>query len=294
MKKNVLVIYNPRAGKNGAAEMLSDIVHNLRKENCRVTVYPVMEEYGSEDIIMEENGNFDYIMCCGGDGTLNHTINGLMQLDEKPYLIYLPTGSTNDFAASLGISKNVDITCHAINSSAPFYYDIGKFNSSYFNYVAAFGAFTEVSYSTPQTQKNYLGHAAYIIEGIKRLPIGKYHTLTATANGETYSGDFIYGSVSNSTSVGGMSLAVKDEILMNDGLFEVILIRAPKTVADTQSLLTALMVKDFDNPFIEYFKTDSIHFEFEKETSWTLDGEFGGNVTECDVSVIPKAIGILK
>ncbi len=294
MKKNVLVIYNPRAGKNGAAEMLSDIVHNLRKENCRVTVYPVMEEYGSEDIIMEENGNFDYIMCCGGDGTLNHTINGLMRLDEKPYLIYLPTGSTNDFAASLGISKNVDITCHAINSSTPFYYDIGKFNSSYFNYVAAFGAFTEVSYSTPQTQKNYLGHAAYIIEGIKRLPIGKYHTLTATANGETYSGDFIYGSVSNSTSVGGMSLAVKDEILMNDGLFEVILIRAPKTVADTQSLLTALMVKDFDNPFIEYFKTDSIHFEFEKETSWTLDGEFGGNVTECDVSVIPKAIGILK
>lgn len=294
MKKNILVIYNPYAGKNGAAEMLSDIVHNLRKENCRVTVYPIMTGFGCEDIIIAEKDNFDYVMCCGGDGTLNHTINGLMQLEKKPYLVYLPTGSTNDFAVSLGISKNAEITCHAVNSSAPFYYDIGKFNHRYFNYIAAFGAFTDVSYSTPQTQKNVLGHAAYIIEGIKRLPIGKYHTLTATANGNTYSGDYIYGSVSNSTSVGGMSIAVKDEILMNDGLFEVILIRAPKTVADTQSLLGALMTKDFDNPFIEYFKTDSIHFKFSKETPWTLDGEFGGDIKECDINVEPKAIGILK
>lgn len=294
MRKNVLVIYNPRAGKNGAADMLRDIVQSLRKENCRVTVFPITDEHNSEDIIREEHQNFEYIMCCGGDGTLNHTINGLMQLENRPYLIYLPTGSTNDFAASLGVSKNVDITCHAITASAPFYYDIGKFNDSYFNYVAAFGAFTEVSYSTPQAQKNMLGHAAYIIEGIKRLPIGKYYTLTATANGNTYSGDYIYGSVTNSTSVGGMSIAVKDEILMNDGLFEVILIKSPKTVADTQSLLTALMTKNFDNPLIEYFKTDSIHFEFDKETAWTLDGEFGGDIRECDIRVKAKAIGILK
>lgn len=294
MRKNVLVIYNPKAGKTGAADMLPEIVQHLRQENCRVVTYPVLPDYGAEEIINEEKGNFEYIMCCGGDGTLNHTINGLMALEDKPYLIYLPTGSTNDFAASLGISKSVDINCHAVNGSAPFYYDIGKFNDKYFNYIAAFGAFTDVSYSTPQNQKNHLGHGAYIIEGIRRLPIGKYYTLTATANGKSYSGDYIYGSVSNSTSVGGMSITVKDEVSMNDGLFEVILIKAPKTVSETQSLLSAMMTRNFDSPFIEYFKTDSIKFEFEKATPWTLDGEFGGDITSCDISVINKAIGLLK
>lgn len=293
MKKNVLIIYNPKAGKNGASHMLPYVVENLRKNDCRCVAWPTLPSYGSEEILADEKGKFEYVVCCGGDGTLNHTINGLMSLEEKPQLIYLPTGSTNDFALSLGLSKDISTACSKIGQE-PFYYDIGKFNKSYFNYVAAFGAFTQVSYSTPQEMKNQLGHAAYIIEGIRRLPVGQYHTRTVISEDRVVHGDFIYGGVSNSTTVGGMSLPVKNEVSMNDGLFEVFLIKAPKSVADLQSIITSMLTQNFDNQYITYFKTRNIRFEFQSPTPWTLDGEFGGDVTKADISVVNKAIGILK
>ena len=160
--------------------------------------------------------------------------------------------------------------------------------------MAAFGAFTQVSYTTPQEMKNQLGHAAYIIEGIRRLPIGQYHKRTVISEDRVFHGDFIYGSVSNSTSIGGMSLPVKNEVSMNDGLFEVFLIKAPKNMADLQSIITSILTQNFDNQYISYFKTRNVHFEFESPTPWTLDGEYGGDVTETHISVVNKAIGILK
>ena len=294
MRKEVLFIYNPSSGKAVASQLISETVQLLCENNCRVTVYAIGENLGAEQVLLEEDGKFTNIICCGGDGTLNHTINGIMQMEHKPLLTYIPTGSTNDFASSLGISRDVSDAVNAVVNSRPYYYDIGKFGNTYFNYIAAFGAFTEVSYSTSQIQKNYLGHAAYVIEGIRHLPIGQYHTVTVTHEGETFTDDYIYGSVSNSTSVGGMSIPVKDEILMNDGLFEVILIKAPKTILDLQSIIAALLIQNFDSQFIQYFKTNNIHFEFVKETPWTLDGEFGGNVTSTEISVINQAIPLLK
>ncbi len=294
MKKNVLIIYNPKAGKNGASHMLPHVVENLRSKGYRCVAWPTLPGFGAEEILAEEQGTFEYVVCCGGDGTLNHTINGLMALEEKPRLIYLPTGSTNDFALSLGLSKDIATACDKVGNTRPFYYDIGRFNSSYFNYVAAFGAFTQVSYTTPQELKNQLGHAAYIIEGIRRLPVGQHHTRTVIGEDRVYHGDFIYGAVSNSTSIGGMSLPVKNEVSMNDGLFEVFLIKAPKNAADLQGIITAILTQNFDNRYISYFKTRNVHFEFESPTPWTLDGEFGGEVTKADISVVNKAIGILK
>ena len=293
MKKNVLIIYNPKAGKNGASHMLPGVVQQLRAKNCRCVTYPTMDGFSAEEILEYEKGNFDYIVCCGGDGSLNHTINGLMMLDKRPSLIYLPTGSTNDFAQSLGLSKDIEEACSKIDNP-PFYYDIGRFNGQYFNYVAAFGAFTKVSYSTPQELKNQLGHAAYIIEGIKHIPIGQYHTRTVISEERVLYGDFIYCSVSNSTSVGGISVPVKNEVSMNDGLFEVFLIKAPKSIIEMQGIITALLTQNYDNKYISHFKTRNIRFEFEKETPWTLDGEFGGDVLEANISVINKAIGIIK
>lgn len=294
MKKNVLIIYNPKAGKNGASHMLPHVVENLRSKGYRCVAWPTLPEFGAEEILADEQGTFEYVVCCGGDGTLNHTINGLMALEEKPRLIYLPTGSTNDFALSLGLSKDIETACGKAGNTRPFYYDIGKFNSSYFNYVAAFGAFTQVSYTTPQELKNQLGHAAYIIEGMRRLPIGQYHTRTIISEDRVLHGDFIYGSVSNSTSIGGMSVPVKNEVSMNDGLFEVFLIKAPKNAADLQGIITSILTQNFDNRYISYFKTRNVHFEFESPTPWTLDGEFGGDITKADIAVINKAIGILK
>ena len=294
MKKNALIIYNPKAGKNGAAHMLPYVVESLRKRKCRCVAWPTLPGYGCEEILADEEGKFDFVVCCGGDGTLNHAINGLMRLEEKPQLIYLPPGSTNDFAISLGLSKDIETACSKVEDTQPFYYDIGKFNKIYFNYVAAFGAFTQVSYTTPQEMKNQLGHAAYIIEGIRRLPIGQYHKRTVISEDRVLHGDFIYGSVSNSTSIGGMSLPVKNEVSMNDGLFEVFLIKAPKNMADLQSIITSILTQNFDNRYISYFKTRNVHFEFESPTPWTLDGEYGGDVTETHISVVNKAIGILK
>ncbi len=294
MRKNALIIYNPKAGKNGASHLLPQVVENMRKRGIRCVAWPTMPDFGSEEILAEEDGRFDCIVCCGGDGTLNHTINGLMSMDEKPPLIYLPTGSTNDFAISLGLSKDVETACAKFENTEPFYYDIGKFNNSYFNYIAAFGAFTQVSYSTPQELKNQLGHAAYIIEGIRRLPIGQFHRRTVISEDRVYHGDFIYGAVSNSTSVGGMSLPVKNEVSMNDGLFEVFLIKAPKNMSDLQSIITSIITQNFDNQYISYFKTRNVSFEFENPTPWTLDGEFGGQITQAAISVVNKAIGIIK
>lgn len=294
MRKQILIIYNPSAGKNGANAILPEAVNQLCADNCRVVVYPVMKGYGAEKIIREEAGKFDAVLCCGGDGTLNHTINGLMAAGiEKPQLAYIPAGSTNDFAASMGI-KDMESTCRTLAYGQPFYYDIGKFNDKYFNYIAAFGAFTEVSYLTPQSTKNQLGHAAYIIEGIRHIPLGRYHTATVTSNGETFKDNYIYGSVSNSTSVGGIKFSLRSDVRLNDGLFEVVLVKAPKTAADLQNIIEALMVKNYSGPYFKYFKTNDISFEFENETPWTLDGEFGGDILKTEISVVPQAIALMK
>lgn len=295
MRKEILFIYNPTSGKNHAEEILPQAIAQLCSDNCRVIPYPTARGYGAEKIIAEEAGRFDRVLCCGGDGTLNHTINGLMALNpQKPPLLgYIPAGSTNDFAASTGI-KDVISTCRSVAYGQPFYYDIGKFNDVYFNYVSAFGAFTQVPYTTPQFTKNQLGHLAYMIEAMRHIPIGSYHRATVTVNGESFADDFFYGSVSNSTSVGGMNIDSDHTIQMNDGLFEVMLVKAPKSVTDFNDIIQALVMRKFDSASLRYFKTDKISIEFENETPWTLDGEFGGNVKNVNIEVIPKAIGLLK
>ncbi len=294
MKKQVLIIYNPAAGKNGAGAVLPKAVVRLAEGDCRCITYPSGKLQGAEEIIEYEKGNFDVVLCCGGDGTLNHTINGLMKAGiENPLLGYIPVGSTNDFAASMGV-KNSYRTCRSIIEGEPYYYDIGKFNDDYFNYVAAFGAFTAVSYATPQGLKNQLGHAAYIIEGLRHIPIGQYHSATVYANGKVYRDNYIYGSVSNSTSIGGLNIDIRQDIHMNDGLFEVVLIKAPQSPMDVQNIIAALLMQNYSGPYIKYFKTDKLRIEFDKETPWTLDGEFGGDIKKADISVIPKAIGLMK
>lgn len=294
MRKNVLLIYNPAAGKNSAPKLLPKAIQSLRNGGCRVTVYPVSKKYGAEEIIRDEAENTDIVVCCGGDGTMNHTINGLMALEKRPYLGYIPAGSTNDFAISAGIEKDPAKNCANIAKAQPFFYDVGKFNGRYFNYIAAFGAFTRVSYSTPQSEKNALGHMAYIIEGVRNLPIGQYISLKYTAGGKEHAGEFIYGAVSNTKSVGGMNFPVLENSDMDDGLFEVILIKRPQNILDVQNIISALLIENYKSPYFEYFKTDSIDFEFESPTSWTLDGEYGGDVKSAHIEVCKKAIGLLK
>ena len=173
MRKRLLLIYNPVAGKGEASRKVAPMIESFSAAGYEVTVQPVLPGHSTSQILKEADGVYSRVVCCGGDGTLNHLVNALMQMETPPPYGYLPTGSTNDFARSMGLPRRTKESCTAMLTGKPFCYDVGKFNDRYFNYVAAFGAFTDVSYLTSQDEKNSLGYLAYVIEGLKRLPVGR-------------------------------------------------------------------------------------------------------------------------
>ncbi|MEG1932035.1 MAG: YegS/Rv2252/BmrU family lipid kinase [Pygmaiobacter sp.] len=294
MKKKLLLLYNPTSGRAQIGKRLDEILDVFFDADYEVTIYAIRPGYGAEEILRDRGEDFDLVVCCGGDGTLHHTVNGLMQLAKRPVLGYLPSGSTNDFASNLGLGKDLLEDCNIITHGVPFTYDIGLFHENrYFNYVAAIGAFTDVSYSTPQETKNALGYFAYIIEGIKRLPFNtKYHA-KITLDTETIEDDYLYAAISNSFSVGGMDLSGHAQIHLDDGLFELLLIKAPQNILDLQVILGKLMTRDFSGPLVRLLHTTAVNFEFDTAVPWTLDGEFGGAWQNCSISIVQKAIAIL-
>ena len=296
MRKKVLLLVNPSAGTGSARQNTYRMVEALALRGCETTVYPLLPAHGltAENILAECGSRFDLVACCGGDGTLNHAVCGLMALEHRPLLGYLPGGSTNDFANSLGLAIELEQGCAALADGRPFAYDIGRFNETYFNYVAAFGAFTAVSYSTPQDTKNALGHAAYVLKGILSLPesMGCRCHMKVEHDGLSEEDEYLYGSVSNTTTVGGFAAPNARQVQLNDGLFEVMLIKAPATLREGEQILTAL-TRGEENPYVRLFQTDRIRFTAFQRTAWTLDGEYGGTPDTADISVEPQAISIM-
>ena len=296
-RKKALVLINKSAGMGKAGTDTLNIVTRLAEEGYEPIVYPIIPgtDLTSEKIIGDYDGEVSMILCSGGDGTLNHVMNAIMDLKEKPLLSYIPAGSTNDFAKGLGIpsvmSKAIDV---AVNGT-PFTYDVGRINGRYFNYVAAFGAFSKVSYATDQDLKNVLGYAAYVISAIAELPqnIGYSCHLQIEADDFIEEGDYIFGAVSNSASVAGMTLFANDDIKQDDGQMELLLIRSPKNLADFNGILAALAVREPDNPHITYRQVSKVHIVSDEEMEWTIDGEFGGAYKETNIEVINKAITIM-
>ncbi|MBE5831844.1 MAG: YegS/Rv2252/BmrU family lipid kinase [Butyrivibrio sp.] len=296
-RKKALVLINKSAGMGKAGTDTLNIVMRLAEEGYEPIVYPIIPgtDLTSEKIIGDYDGEVSMILCSGGDGTLNHVMNAIMDLKEKPVLSYIPAGSTNDFAKGLGIpsvmSKAIDV---AVNGT-PFTYDVGRINGRYFNYVAAFGAFSKVSYATDQDLKNVLGYAAYVISAIAELPqnIGYSCHLQIEADDFIEEGDYIFGAVSNSASVAGMTLFANDDIKQDDGQMELLLIRSPKNLADFNGILAALAVREPDNPHITYRQVSKVHIVSDEEMEWTIDGEFGGAYKETNIEVINKAITIM-
>ena len=296
-KKRILLLVNTSAGVGSARGKLYDIIKNLAVRDCEVTAYPILPEQGldSEQLIAEYGKDYDVVMCCGGDGTLNHVIRGVMNAGLSCPIGYLPSGSTNDFARSIGIPGEVDENCRAVAGDHVFAYDIGKFNSVYFNYVAAFGAFTKVSYSTNQTAKNVLGYPAYILEGLHTLPesiFSRCH-LEIEHDGIRERGHYLYGAISNATSVGGISSPVIKKASLNDGLFEVMLIQAPDSIVEVGEILTMLTTGNTDNQYIRTFTASHLQIKALNDVPWTLDGEYGGKPKIVEISVCPRAIRIL-
>ena len=296
-KKRALILINKTSGTGKAASETLEIATALAQNGYEPIVYPILpgSNLTSEEIIPQYDGKVDMIMCSGGDGTLNHVMNAIMHMKKKPLLSYVPSGSTNDFAKGLGISSSKAKAIEVVSKGMPYTYDVGRMNDKYFNYVAAFGAFSKVSYATDQDLKNVLGYAAYVISAIAELPqnIGYSCHMKIKADDLYEEGDFIFGAVSNSASVAGMTLFADSDIKQDDGFMELLLIKAPKNLAEFNAVIAALATKEPDNPYIIYKQVKSAKFVSDDETEWTLDGEFGGAFKETEIEVVEKAITIL-
>lgn len=291
--KNLLFVYNAHAGKGTIKAKLADIVDMMVKTGYRVIIYPTQSQGDAERIIVNESRDCDLIVCSGGDGTLDEVVTGMMHVDEKKPIGYIPMGSTNDFANSLKLPKNVIKAAEIALWGQRFACDAGQFNDNSFIYVAAFGIFTEVSYQTNQELKNLLGHAAYILEGAKSLRDITAYQMRVEYEDTVLEDDFIYGMVSNSISVGGFKQIAGKNVKLNDGVFEVTLIKRPKNPLELNEIITSLLARVDNTDLIYSFKTDKICFMTETGVPWTLDGEYGGTHTKAVIKNCRQAVEIM-
>lgn len=257
---------------------------------------PTTQKGDATKFVQEYMADFDMIVCSGGDGTLNEITTGYMSVskDERKPCGYIPAGTVNDFATSLGISKNINKCVDDIVTGMVFPYDIGEFNNRYFTYIAGFGAFTEVSYSTPQNFKNILGKAAYILEGIKHLPKIKNIDVTITADGEKTECSLIYGMICNTFSVGGLIKIGEEDIALDDGKFEAVFVKSPKNPIEFQETINDILMNKLNSDRFIYIRGNDFTIESESEIPWTLDGEFGGNIKTAKITNHPRAIKFIK
>ncbi|MCC8042221.1 MAG: diacylglycerol kinase family lipid kinase [Oscillospiraceae bacterium] len=288
--KKMFFLYNPHSGKGQISSYLAEIIDIFTKGGYDVTAHPTQFKGDACESVKQFVGSYDVIACSGGDGTLNEVIMGVMDGGWHKPIGYIPAGTMNDFSSNLGISKYMPDAASIIANGVPQFVDIGGFNREYFTYVAAFGVFTSVSYATDQQKKNELGVLAYIIEALKNIDIETRYNLTIECNGQKITDSFIYGMVANSFSIGGIKGLAGNDVSINDGLFEGIFIKAPKTIVELSKTLNALIKHEFDSPYFYYFKSDNFHFTAETPVPWTIDGEYGGDAIENSISVYHNAI----
>ena len=266
----------------------------LSSAGFEVTVYPTKARGDATVRVSNlKNDEYDRIVVCGGDGTLNEVITGLMQSNIKCKIGYIPSGTLNEWSSGLNISKNIAAAARDATSDRTILLDLGEFGDKYFTYTASFGAFTEASYSAPQDIKNVLGRAAYFFEGIKSLGNIKPHHLKFTCNGGVIEGDFLFGAITNSMSVGGIVKFQEAAVNLNDGYFEVLLIRNPDTIVKFQSIVDGILRQDLNRDGIEFFKTKEIIVEGGADVPWTLDGEYSACTDKMKISNISSALQLV-
>lgn len=292
MSQKLLFIFNPHSGKGQIKNNLVDIVDIMVKAGYDVTIYTTQARADATRKVMEEAANFDRIVCSGGDGTLDEVVTGLIKSDTNTPIGYIPAGSTNDFANSLGIPKEMVKAAEVAVGKNPFPCDIGDFNSDTFVYVAAFGLFTEVSYKTSQQLKNIFGHVAYIMEGAKHLHDILSYNMQVEYEEHVFQDEFIYGMVTNSVSVGGFKGMTGTDVKLDDGVFEVTLIKKPHNPIELNEILACLTNMIDDSDLIYSFKTNEVKITARELIAWTLDGEFGGEHEEVIIRNLNKRVTI--
>lgn len=291
--KKLIFIYNPKAGKGQIRGNLLDILDIFVGAGYEVNVRPTQYAGEAVKLAARKTGKYDLVVCCGGDGTLDEVVTGIMKSGRKKPIGYIPAGSTNDFANSLHIPKNMKQSAEVAVKGEPFACDVGAFNDNFFVYIAAFGLFTEVSYETKQELKNVLGHMAYILEGMKKLTNIKSYHMKITAEETVIEDDFLYGMITNSVSVGGFKGITGKFVNLSDGVFEVTLVKRPKNLEDLNRILGALTMKDIDAAQMYCFKTSRLTVEAQEEVAWTLDGEYGGRHRAVAIENRKQALDIM-
>lgn len=291
--RKLLLIINPVAGRNQAQADLFKMVRVFAEHDCEVTVYPTRGPQDCTRKVLADAGRFDLVVCCGGDGTLNEMVSGMMQREDHVPMGYIPLGSTNDFAASLHLPSHVEEAALRCVEGTAFHMDVGSLNDRYFNYIAAFGAFTEASYATPQQIKNALGHLAYILEGVKSLGRLQPIHVRITADGESFEEDYLFGAVTNTVSLGGVLRLDPSRVLLDDGMYELLLVKNPQNPTEAQAMLSALMLQNYDGPLVRMLRASDILFESNHEISWTIDGEFGGSFSTTHILNNKNAVTLM-
>lgn len=292
--KKLLLILNPCSGKKKASHALADVVNVFNRGGYDVTVYITAARGDATKVVAQRAPEFDLVVCAGGDGTFNETISGLLAGGHDTPIGYLPAGSTNDFASSLHLSKNLVEAARDIVEGTPRRLDVGRFNDRYFSYVASFGAFTRASYATSQNVKNALGHLAYILSGIKELAYIRSRRLRFTLDdGRVLEDEYIFGAISNSTSVAGILTLSEDLVDMNDGVFELLLVRKPENLLELNDCVLALTTQDYHTPMLTFTSARSVEIEEPADMDWTLDGEREPGSAHCRAENLHDAIRIV-
>ena len=293
--KKMLFFINPNAGHSGIRTQLLSILQIFCSAGYDVRVYTTSGPREITRVIEAEGANYDIIVSSGGDGTLNETVAGLLRLEHPPLLGYIPAGTVNDVAASLGLPMDTLEAARNVVGGEPMDLDVGTLNGRAYAYVAAFGAFTKVAYETPQDLKNTFGHLAYVMAGIASLPsITPYH-MKIEYDGNTLEADFYFGMVSNASSIGGIRLPSSEHVVLDDGLFEVDLVKKPVSLADVANGFQALL--DQNQPSAGsriHFKASHLTFTCEQPIPWTIDGEFGGSESVNEIVNCQRALTIIR
>lgn len=294
--KNLLFVVNPKAGRTVIKSDLINIIEIFSNAGYAVEVYPTKGQEQTEQYVYENAERFDLVVCAGGDGTLDNTVGGIMMLERKIkkriHMGYIPCGSTNDYARSLKISLDPVQAAKDIVEGDICHVDVGKLENTFFIYVAAFGAFTEISYSTPQNLKNALGHAAYVMEAGKSVLNMKSYNMKVLFDDDEVEGNFVYGQITNSLSIGGFKNFGSKNMSFSDGKFETVLIKTPENPLELQRIINSLLMDDLTDEMIVFRESSRVVIKSKEEVPWTVDGEYGGRFKTTRVSNIRKAVSM--
>lgn len=292
--KKLLFVMNPYAGMRKANRYLTDIINVFNRADYDVTAYMTACTGDAARAVETRAKGYDLVVCAGGDGTFNETVTGILGSGADVPLGYIPCGSTNDFAASLKLPGTPVLAAKHIVEGRPVRYDIGRFENRYFSYVASFGAFTRASYATPQNVKNALGHTAYILSGISELSQIRKEHVRINIDGRVIEDDFVFGAISNSTSVGGILTLDPKQVDMQDGKFELLLVRSPKNLVELSECVQALQKQTYNCAMVTFVSGSKLKITASADMPWTLDGERADGRENIEVANLHNAIQLIQ